>query len=153
MRCGIALTIALLATDALSRPAVEYRWTSGPGTGGTITAAIENRAGSAFRIYCSTGGTSPQGGFEYETRRTKLRENERIQVVVGKKSFVLSAGPNQQARGSRIELARLVREMISTGAKSFLVEVPRANSVERFSLKDAAQHLKDDSGSIYEPCA
>ena len=36
--------------------------------GGTITAAIENAAGSAFRIYCATGGEIPRGGFEYETK-------------------------------------------------------------------------------------
>jgi hypothetical protein len=118
--------------------------------GGQITAAVVNAAGSAFRIYCATGsGDHPKGGFEYETKRTALRENERVQIVVGKKSFVLISGPDM----NRIALSKLVDEMIKTRAKFFLVEVPRTKFAEQFSLKDAATHLKSDGrNSIYEPC-
>src|SRR5215204_4725398 len=50
---------------------------------------------------------------------------------------------------------RLANEMIKTRAKFFLVEVPRTKFAERFSLKDAATHLKNEFGhgeSIYEEC-
>ncbi|MCC2652535.1 MAG: hypothetical protein K0Q60_2698 [Microvirga sp.] len=59
-----------------------------------------------------------------------------------------------QARGNRIGLYQLVNEMIKTRAKFLLVEVPRTKFAERFSLKDAATHLKEqvDGESIYEPC-
>ena len=44
--------------------------------------------------------------------------------------------------------------MIKTQAKFFLVEVPRTKFTERFSLKNAATHLKSkfNGESIYEPC-
>src|SRR5215216_7374712 len=113
------LGIALAAVSPATARSVEYRWTSGPGT-----AAIENAAGSAFRIYCGPA-TGKSSGFEYERKRTALREDERVQIVVGKKSFVLISGPSMGARGNRIKLAVLVREMIKTRAKFFLVEVPR----------------------------
>jgi hypothetical protein len=150
----VLLGFAFAAISPAIARSVEYRWTSGPGMGGTITAAIVNAAGSAFRIYCATGGDPPRGGFEYETKRAALRENERVQIVVGKKSFVLTSGPNMGARGSRIELSKLVGEMIKTRAKFFLVEVPRTKFAEQFSLRDAATHLKNeiDGSSIYEPC-
>ena len=71
------LGIALAAVSPATARNVEYRWASGPAMGGTIIAAIENAAGSAFRIYCEAGAPSPspqgKGGFEYETKKTALR--------------------------------------------------------------------------------
>jgi hypothetical protein len=40
----------------------------------------------------------PRGGFEYETKRMALREHERIQVVVGSRSFVLISGPSMERK-------------------------------------------------------
>src|SRR5215207_2789517 len=99
---GIALAAA---SPAIARSA-EYKWTSGPRVGGTtIVATIKNAAGSVFRISCDSRG------IEYETKRTALREDERVQIVVARKSFVLISGPSMAARGNRISLAGLVREM------------------------------------------
>jgi hypothetical protein len=109
------------------------------------------------------GGLSPKGWDKLEAETEKFKrgqDGKRVRIVVGKKSFVLISGPSlegpsMEARSSRIKLSQLVNEMIKTRAKFFLVEVPRTKLVERFSLKDAATHLKDEFGhgeSIYESC-
>jgi hypothetical protein len=102
-----------------------------------------------------TGDLSPKEWDKLEAETDTLkrgRDGKRVRIVVGKKSFVLVSGPSMEgpsmdARSSRIKLSQLVNEMIKTRAKFFLVEVPRTKFAERFSLKDAATHLKNEFGT------
>jgi nitrate reductase NapE len=71
------LGIALAAVSPATARSVEYRWTSEPGMGGQITAAIQNAAGSAFRIYCATCWLSYRDRNAGESMRAELVNGKR----------------------------------------------------------------------------
>lgn len=135
---------------------VAYRWFTASGMGGTLVAGIRNDKGSYFRLSCSAGAVDPEASLDYEPKGIPIRKGDTIQVVVDGDAFQFDLGDlglaELSARTSRLELAKLVKKLTVSRSAAFEVETPRANAVEKFSLKDARKAIGLGRDSILSGC-
>jgi hypothetical protein len=147
------LSFVLAASTAM---AVDYRWTSSYDQG-TLEATIRNRNASNVVIYCPEGqeDTTPGMFLEVKGIRPQRGEAVTVQIVVDGDSFPFELNEIQFTAGSRAEKWRffaLVDALVASKQKSFVVEFPKYDTSETFSLLDARKSLGQGKSSILSGC-
>lgn len=148
--------IGLLLGFAPAQAKVEFRWFTASGMQGTVVAGVQNEGGSYFRIMCVTGTDPQKPVLQYDPKSGGLIKSEAIQVIVGKEAFHFQVDAQGlaelDARGNRTEFARLTNKLASSREAAFMVEVPRTNVSERFSLKDGRKALGPPGKTLIAGC-
>jgi hypothetical protein len=150
------LSILPLALSASTAMAADYRWTSSYDQG-TLEATIWNRNASNIVIYCSEGQEDTTPGMFLEVKRIKPQRGESVtvQIVVDGDSFPFELNEIQFTASSRAEKWRffaLVDALVASKQKSFVVEFPKYDTSETFSLVDARKSLGQGKSSILSGC-
>ncbi|WP_431204334.1 hypothetical protein ACQ86E_04230 [Bradyrhizobium betae] len=149
----VAFAMMLSNTAAL---AVDFRWTLGYGQG-TLEANIENSAGSTFSIYCPAGSDDKTPGMFIMVTRIKpqVKETVTAQIIVdGKNHPFLLDGSRFKAEGgqNQSDFRQLVMPLATTKQKSFVVEFPKYQTQETFSLFDFRKTLGTAKKTIIREC-
>jgi hypothetical protein len=147
------LSFVLTASTAI---AVDYRWTSSYDQG-TLEATIWNRHASNIVIYCPEGQEDTTPGMFLEVKRIKPQRGESVtvQIVADGDSFPFELNEIQFTASSRAEKWRffaLVDVLVASKQKSFVVEFPKYDTSETFSLLDARKSLGQGKSSILSGC-
>lgn len=154
LQLATVLSFALSLTSAEAK--VEFRWFTAAAMQGTIVAGVQNEKGSYFRIMCVAGTVPQQPVLQYEPKGSKLAKVEAVQVVVEEEAFHFQLDAQGlaelDARGNRTEFGRMVDKLAGSRDAAFLVEVPRTNVSERFSLKDGRKALGSPGKTIIAGC-
>ncbi len=150
------LSILSLLLTASAAIAVDYRWTSSYAQG-TLEAIIRNRNDSSVTIYCPEGQEDTTPGMFIEVKRIKPKAGESVtaQIVVDGDSYPFDLQETQYLANSNTEKLRfvaLVDALAASKKKSFVVEFPKYNTAETFSLLDARKSLGDGKNSILAGC-
>jgi hypothetical protein len=150
------LSILPLALSASTAMAADYRWTSSCDQG-TLEATIWNRNASNIVIYCPKGQEDTTPGMFLEVKRIKPQRGESVtvQIVVDGDSFPFELNEIQFTASSRAEKWRffaLVDALVASKQKSFVVEFPKYDTSETFSLVDARKSLGQWKSSILSGC-
>ena len=148
-----AIALMLSGTAAL---AVDFRWTLGYGQG-TLEANIENSAGSTFSIYCPAGSDDKTPGMFITVPRIKLQPKETVtaQIIVDGKNhpFLLEESEfKAEGRQNRWDFRALVNALATSKQKSFIVELPKYQIQETFSLIDVRKTLGTGKKTIIREC-
>ncbi|MCS3726468.1 hypothetical protein [Bradyrhizobium betae] len=148
-----ALALTMSCTAAL---AVDFRWTLGYGQG-TLEANIENGAGSTFSIYCPAGSENKTPGMFITVARIKpqVKETVTAQIIVdGKNHPFLLDGSQFKAEGrqNQWDFRELVNALAASKQKSFVVEFPKYQTQETFSLLDVRKTLGTAKKTIIRQC-
>lgn len=148
--------IGLPLCFAPAQAKVEFRWFTAGGMQGTVVAGVQNEGGSYFRIMCVTGTAPQKPVLQYDPKRGGLAKSEAIQVIVGEEAFHFQVDAQGlaelDARGNRTEFARLTNKLAGSREAAFMVEVPRTNVSERFTLKDGRKALGPPGKTLIEGC-
>ncbi|WP_456624000.1 hypothetical protein [Bradyrhizobium sp. P5_C12] len=149
----VALALMLSGTTAL---AVDFRWTLGYGQG-TLEANIENSAGSTFSIYCPAGSDDKTPGMFITVTRIKPQAKEAVtvQIIIDGKNYpFLLDGSQFKAAGrqNQWDFRELVKALATTKQKSFVVEFPKYQTQETFSLLDVRKSLGTAKKTIIKDC-
>jgi hypothetical protein len=147
------LSLALTPSPAI---AVDYRWTSSYGQG-TLEAIIRNRNDSNIVLYCPEGQEDTTPGMFVEVRRIKPQKDESVtvQIVVDGDSHAFDLNEIQFTASSNADKLRffaLVDALVTSKQKSFVVEFPKYDTSETFSLLDARKSLGQGKNSILRGC-
>jgi hypothetical protein len=150
------LSILPLLLTASAAMAVDYRWTSSYAQG-TLEAIIHNRNDSSVTIYCPEGQEDTTPGMFIEVTRIKPRAGESVtvQIVVDGDSHAFALQEIQYLANSNVEKLHffaLVDALVASKQKSFVVEFPKYQTAETFSLLDARKSLGDGKKSILAGC-
>lgn len=149
----VAFALMLSGTAAL---AVDFRWTLGYGQG-TLEANIENGAGSTFSIYCPAGSDDKTPGIFISVTRIKPQVKEAVtaQIIIdGKNHPFLLDGSRFKAEGrqNQWDFRALVNALATSKQKSFVVEFPKYQTQETFSLLDVRKTLGTAKKTIIREC-
>ncbi|MBC9876330.1 hypothetical protein G8O24_03085 [Bradyrhizobium sp. INPA01-394B] len=152
-RLPAALVLILSGTAAL---AVDFRWPLGYGQG-TLEANIENSVGSTFSIYCPAGSEDKTPGMFISVTRIKPQVKETItaQIIIdGKNHPFLLDGSQFKAEGrqNQQDFRQLVMALATAKQKSFVVEFPKYQTQETFSLLDVRKTLGTAKKTIIREC-
>ncbi|MBC9876327.1 hypothetical protein G8O24_03070 [Bradyrhizobium sp. INPA01-394B] len=145
-----------LISSCTTASAVDFRWTLGYGQG-TLEANIENAAGSTFSIYCPAGSDDKTPGMFISATRIKPQVKESItaQIIIdGKNHPFLLEGSQFKAEGrqNQQDFRQLVIALATTKQKSFVVEFPKYQTQETFSLLDVRKTLGTAKKTIIREC-
>lgn len=147
------LSLILAASAAL---AVDFRWTQGWGQG-TAEANIENGNGSSVNIFCPQWQTDTTPGMHIHVNRINPPRNElvTVQIIVDGKNHPFYLKEIQYlavTRTDRSQFRELLRALASSKQKSFVMEFPKYNTTETFSLLDARKALGRGKSWILKGC-
>jgi hypothetical protein len=152
------LTIMSLTFAASAALAVDFRWTQGYGQG-TLEANIANANDSTININCPEGQTDTTPGMFIEVKRIspprQSDETVTVQIIVDGKNYSFFLKEIQfkaVTRTDKSQFRELVRALASSKQKSFVVEFPKYNTAETFSLLDARKVLGLGKHSILKGC-
>jgi hypothetical protein len=150
------LSILAFVLTASTAMAVDYRWTSSYDQG-TLEATISNRNDSSVAIYCPEGQEDTAPGMFLEVKRIKPQRGESVtvQIVVDGDSYAFELNEIQFTASSRAEKLRffaLVDALVASKQKLFVVEFPKYDTSETFSLLDARKSLGQGKNSILRSC-
>lgn len=149
----IAMCLALAATPAMS---VDYRWTVGYNQG-TSEAIIRNSNDSNVNIYCPSGQEDKTPGMYVQASSIKPAYNEQVtvQIVVDGKNYPFYLREIEFKPASRQDwwdFKALIKALALSKQKSFVVEFPKYNKSETFSLLDARKVLRLGKNGILWGC-
>jgi hypothetical protein len=150
------LSIPLLVLATSAAMAVDYRWTSSYAQG-TLEAIIRNRNDSSVMIYCPEGQEDTTPGMFIEVKRINPEKGESVtvQIVVDGDSHAFDLQEIQFLASSnteKLQFFALVDALVASKQKSFVVEFPKYDMAETFSLLDARKSLGDGKNSILAGC-
>ncbi len=152
-RISIAVCLALAAAPAMS---VDFRWTIAYNQG-TAEAIIRNGNDSNVNIYCPSGQEDKTPGMYVDVNSVKPAYNEQVtvQIIVDGKNYPFYLREIEFKPVSREdwwEFKALIRALALSKQKSFVVELPKYNKSETFSLLDARKVLGHGKESILSGC-
>lgn len=153
----LLLMIMTLTFTAATAFAVDFRWTSGWAQG-TAEANIANGNGSSFNIFCPQWQTDTTPGMFIEVKRITTRQpNElvTVQIIVDGENhsfFLKQIEFKAVTETDKSQFRELIRALASSKQKSFVVEFPKYNTAETFSLLDARKALGLGKHSILKGC-
>jgi hypothetical protein len=150
------LSILPLVFSASAAMAVDYRWTSSYAQG-TLEAIIRNGNESTVTIYCPEGQDDTTPGMFIEVKRIapKAKESVTVQIIVDGDSYAFDLQEIQYLANSNAEKLHffaLVDALVASRQKSFVVEFPKYQIAETFSLLDAPKSLGEGKNSILAGC-
>ena len=150
---SVVLFLMLAAAPAM---AVDYRWTLG-WTQGTAEAIIRNSNDSSFDVYCPDGQEDKTPGIFLQVKGIHPVVNEQITVQIiidgNNHSFYFKESQYQPvSRQDWWQFTALIEALASSKQKSFVVEYPKYNKAETFSLLDARKSLGAGKRTIITPC-
>ena len=142
MMMMMMMSLTFAASDAF---AVDFRWTSGFGQG-TLEANIENGNGSSVNIYCPAWQEDKTPGLFVQVKGINAQRDElvTVQIVVDGKNYPFHLNEirfRADGRANRWEFRELLRALASSKQKSFVIEFPKYNIAETFSLLDARKTI------------
>jgi len=151
----LLVTFALLLS-ASAIAATDFRWTVGYGQG-TLEANIENANGSTLNIYCPAGSEDKTPGMFVSSKQVKpaAKETVTVQIIVDGKNYpFLLDGSWFKATGrqNQWDFRTLVNALAASKQKSFVVEFPKYQTQETFSLLDARKAIGSGKKSIIKEC-
>jgi hypothetical protein len=141
----LLLMMMLLTFAASDAFAVDFRWTSGFGQG-TLEANIENGNGSSVNIYCPAGQEDQTPGMFIQVKGINAQRDElvTVQIIVDGKNYPFDLKEirfRADSRTNRWEFRELLRALASSKQRSFVIEFPKYNVAETFSLLDARKAI------------
>ena len=152
------LAIISLTFAASAALAVDFRWTLGYGQG-TLEANIANANGSTININCPEGQTDTTPGMFIEVGRIshlhQRDETVTVQIIVDGRNHSFSLKKIQFKAVTRMDKSQFrefVHALASSKQKSFVVEFPKYNTAETFSLLDARKVIGLGKHSILKGC-
>ena len=150
----VSIVSLLLATPAAL--AVDYRWTLSFNQG-TSEATIWNRNDSSLTIYCPQGQEDTTPGMFIEVKRIKPQRGEQVtvQIIVDGENYPFELSEIQFNASSRTEkwhFRALVDALAASKQKSFVVEFPKYDTSETFSLLDTRKTIGRGKDSMIEGC-
>jgi hypothetical protein len=136
--------------------AVDDRWTSSYDQG-TLEAIISNRDDSSINIYCPQGQEDTTPGMFIEVKRIKpqAREIVTVQIIVDGNNYPFELNEIQFTASSRTlqtQFRALIEALVASKGNSFVVEFPKYNVSETFSLRDARKTIGRGKNSILDGC-
>jgi hypothetical protein len=154
MKLVLSILSLLFATSAAL--AVDYRWTLGYAQG-TTEAIISNQNDSSVDIYCPSGQEDTTPGMFIEVKRIKPPRGEQVtvQIIVDDNNYPFELNEIQFTAGTRAEkwqFRALLDALATSKRKSFVVEFPKYNTSETFSLLDARKNIGRGKDSIIAGC-
>ena len=155
-RLSSLLSLLSLVLGASTALAVDYRWTVGYDQG-TLEATVDNRNDSSFEIYCPQGQTDTTPGMFIIVKGIEPKAGEKVlvQIVIDGTSHPFELDEIQflaNSRTAKWQFRDLVLSLASSRQKSFVVEFPKYDTSETFSLLDAKKALGIGKESILEGC-
>lgn len=157
MRSSLATFVAALLVSPAAAE-VEFRWFAASANLGIRVAGVRSVEGSYFRLSCSPEGVPGEGpSLQYEMAGDRnAHQAEAVQVVVDEEAFPFELDKDGLADNTvgraRSELVRLADRLSGSRSGSFVVEVPRRNVAERFSLKDVQRALGKPGRTLIARC-
>jgi len=150
----VSIVCLLLATPAAL--AVDYRWTLSFNQG-TYEAIIWNRNDSSLTIYCPMGQEDTTPGMFIQVKRIKPQPGEQVtvQIIVDGENYPFELSEIQFNASSRTEkwhFRALVDALAASKQKSFVVEFPKYDTSETFSLLDTRKTIGRGKDSMIEGC-
>lgn len=157
MRFPLAMMALIFA--ASTALAVDFRWTLGFAQG-TLEAIIRNGNDSEFNVFCPTGweGERKRPGMFIHVAgiHPAAKEQVTVQIIVDDKNYSFYLDEVEFRPYSRLDWMQfetLVDALASSKRKSFVVEFPKYNKAETFSLIDARKSLaRNGKNSILGGC-
>ena len=152
----LPLPLTPLLLTASAAMAVDYRWTSSYAQG-TLEAISHNRNDSSVTIYCPEGQNDTTPGMFIEVKRIKPKAGESVtvQIVVDGDSHAFALQEIRYLANSnseKLNFFALVDALVASKQKSFVVEFPKYETAETFSLLDARKSLGEGKKSILAGC-
>ncbi len=152
----LGLSIASLLLTASTALAVDYRWTLSYDQG-TLEAAIYNRNDSSILISCPLGQTDTTPEMLIEVKRIKPKAGEQVtvQIIVDDDNYPFELNEIEFTANSlsgKRQFRALLDALVASRKKSFVIEFPKYNTSETFSLRDARKIVGRGKDSIIEGC-
>jgi hypothetical protein len=156
--CPMKLLLAIISLTFVASTAfaIDFRWTSGFGQG-TLEANIGNGNDSRINIFCPEWQTDTTPGMFIHVKRINPQRDElvTVQIIVDGKNhpfYLKEIEFKALTRTDKWEFRELVRALASSKQKSFVVEFPKYNTSETFSLLDAQKTLGLGKHSMMKGC-
>lgn len=148
--------IMLLLLGTTTALAVDYRWVSSYDQG-TIEATIRNRNASSLMIFCPLGQEDTTPGMFIEVKGIKPVRGEQVtvQIVVDGDNYPFELNEieyHANARDEKWRFRALLDALTASKRKSFVIEFPKYNQAETFSLLDARTIIGRGKDSIIDGC-
>jgi hypothetical protein len=152
----LGLSIASLLLTASAALAVDYRWTLSYGQG-TLEASIYNSNDSSILISCPLGQTDTTPEMLIEVKRIKPKAGEQVtvQIIVDGDNYPFELNEIEFTANSpsgKRQFRALLDALAASRKTSFVVEFPKYNTSETFSLLDARKTVGRGKDSIIEGC-
>ena len=152
----LLLAIISLTFVASTAFAVDFRWTSGFGQG-TLEANIANGNDSSINIFCPEWQTDTTPGMFIHVKRIDPQRDElvTVQIIVDGKNYPFYLKEIEfkaVTRADKWGFRELVSALASSKQKSFIVEFPKYNTSEIFSLLDARKAIGLGKHSMMKGC-